>query len=102
MEREIAGKILSCLRAPSGGIQDDLSPSLIPSELTKLTERKEIEAEKVERMKTAWCDTMPFNIGFSFTQFLAQSVDGSQGIDLDYLEEYNYSALGTRKENISP
>lgn len=101
MEKEIAGKILSCLRGPSATAEEDL-PCSIASDSAKVIENKKNADSKSEQMDTS-DSTIYFDIGFSFTQFLAQSVDGgSKGINLDDLEEYNYNVLNTRKEVYSP
>ncbi len=96
MENEIAGKILSCLRSATktrrGSLADSSSLSLTPSQ-SKSNENGICNGDTSTR------ETISSFVGFSFSQYIAQSVHGSKRLDLEDLEDFNYKIMKSKNEN---
>lgn len=102
MEKEIAGKILSCLRSSPKVPEEDETNAVISLSHSScgLNNRISENNSSVTRMLNE--DIFSFNVGYSFTQYLAQSVDNQHGINLNDFEEYNYNIMKSNHKKNSP
>lgn len=101
MEKVIAGKMLLCLRSSSKVTkEDDLNPVMSPPLNLHLPTHKDVEND-ISATNRITEDTISFNVGYSFTQYLAQCVDNLRGISIDDFEEHNYNILKSKREGNS-
>lgn len=93
MEKEIAGKILSCLRSSPKATEEDELNAVISLSHSSYGFSDRISENNSSATRILNEDIFSFNVGYSFTQYLAQSVDNQDGINLNDFEEHNYNIM---------
>lgn len=89
MEKEIAGKILSCLRNTQKYTEEVSSSHNSPSEITK--SRNNAASILFPDRNISSCT------GFAFSQYIAQSVDEFKALNVEDCEEFNQRAFEFRR-----
>lgn len=89
MEKEIAGKILSCLRNTKNYTEEVASSHRNSSEIIK--SRNNAASILFPDKNISSCT------GFAFSQYIAQSVDGFKALNVEDCEEFNQKAVEFRR-----
>lgn len=91
MEKEIAGKILSCLRNTSKYPEETVS-SHIPNGTSQNNDNT-VRIVLPDRNISS-CT------GYAFSQYIGQSVDGCRALNVEDCEEFNLRIFESRRHNL--
>lgn len=91
MEKEIAGKILSCLRNTTNYAKD-VSSHNSPIEIAK-------NGNNASSIVLPDRNISSFT-GYAFSQYIAQSVDGFKALNVDDCEDYNRKVFESRRLHV--